>query len=210
MKPLTRQEVAIITNESKISVGRGYFDYVDHNDSVFNIEDIATSLSNICRYTGHLLPGKFYSVAEHCVNVSYVVPSFCAFEGLMHDAPEAFIGDVNSVLKQYIGPAYKELDKSVSAFLADRFGYSYPYPKEVKGADGRMYRTEAPQITANNDKFWLLDFEPYPIRIECWKADKAKRKFLERFYELKAKNELINGQREKTDTSEELRIERTA
>lgn len=184
LEALTRQEAVAITGGTSISAGKGLFDYADHSKSIFTIEDVATSLSNICRYTGHILPGLFYSVAEHCVHVSRVVPEEMAFEGLMHDAPEAFIGDVNSVLKQFIGPEFKDLDHSVSMYLAHRYGYLYPYPREVKVADGRMYRTETPQITEDNDKFWLLDAVPYNIVLPCWNPTQAREEFLNRFKEL--------------------------
>lgn len=182
---LTKQDIAIINCSSAISVGRGMFDYADHSKSKFTIEDIATSLSNICRYTGHVKENLFYSVAEHCVHVSHAVPKECAFEGLMHDAPEAFIGDVNSVLKQFIGPKFKELDHSVSQYLAGLYGYQYPYPKIVKEADGRMYRTEVPIVTYDNDEYWLLDLKPFNLNIiECWKPERARKEFLKRFKEL--------------------------
>jgi hypothetical protein len=88
------------------------------------------------------------------------------------------------VLKQFIGPKYKELDHSISEFLSKRYGYQYPYPRDVKVADGRMYRTEAAQITYNNDHFWLLDCEPYELDIQCWNPKRARQEFLKRFREL--------------------------
>lgn len=49
-----------------------YFDLQDPSASRFEVSDIAHALSNICRFTGHTQ--RFYSVAEHSVICSHMVP----------------------------------------------------------------------------------------------------------------------------------------
>ncbi len=63
-----------------------YYDRINKDD--IDINDIAVSLSNICRFAGHL--SHFYSVAQHAVLCSQLVPQEFAFEALMHDATEAY------------------------------------------------------------------------------------------------------------------------
>lgn len=62
-----------------------------------NIRDISRGLSNVCRYAGQV--PQFYSVAQHCVLVSQMCLERYTKHGLMHDASEAYIGDVTRNLK---------------------------------------------------------------------------------------------------------------
>jgi hypothetical protein len=98
----------------------------------FVIKDVAHALSMICRYTGHC--SDFYSVAQHSVYVSMVCDEF-RFEGLMHDAVEAYISDVNTTVKMHLDD-YRELEYDIMEVMAKRFGFSPPpLPDEVKNAD---------------------------------------------------------------------------
>jgi hypothetical protein len=49
----------------------GAFNYNKPEESDVTIEDIASALSNVCRFSGHL--PRFYSVAQHLVNTSRIV-----------------------------------------------------------------------------------------------------------------------------------------
>ena len=65
--------------------GRKFY-FLNPNPEDIDIEDIAHALSMQCRFTGHTK--WFYSVAEHAIWVSYLVPVHLALEGLLHDASE--------------------------------------------------------------------------------------------------------------------------
>lgn len=70
------------------------------DEPVFNVEDIAHGLANICRYGGQCK--HFYSVAEHSLLVAGIMAEFKLgdpFEGLMHDAAEAYVGDIPNPFK---------------------------------------------------------------------------------------------------------------
>src|SRR4051812_3817126 len=85
----------------------GRFNYNKPETSDVTIEDIASALSNVCRFSGHL--PRFYSVAQHLVNTSRIVPAEFAFTGLMHDTAEAFTNDLPTPLKWAL-PIFKELE----------------------------------------------------------------------------------------------------
>jgi len=81
------------------------------------IEDIATSLARLSRYNGHTVEcyGLLgYSVAQHSVHVSRIVemwgaPTAIVREALLHDAPEAYYGDITSPVQMAFREMHKDL-----------------------------------------------------------------------------------------------------
>ncbi len=150
----------------------GYFDLANPRESLFTIEDIAHGLAHICRFTGQ---GKhFYSVAQHCLMVSTLVPKELARLGLLHDAAEAFIGDVATPLKKLL-PDYRKIEESVEAEVYRRLGISeadLTRYAEVKAADTQAFLLE--KATLFGDAHFLAIQTPM----------EAKAAFLRRFKEL--------------------------
>lgn len=156
-----------------------FFDFLDPFNHEYDIETIAHALSNLCRYTGHTK--HFYSVAEHCVLVSYLIPEQFALEGLMHDASEAYCGDVASPLKKLI-PEYSKIEDRVQEAIFKYFDLRYPFPNCVKDADVLAYVTERESISnTGKDKIWFTDVIPEKIKVVGHSPDKARRLFLDRF-----------------------------
>lgn len=66
----------------------------------FNITNIAWGLGRTLRYGGHIR--EDYTVAMHSIVMSYLVPEGYAKEALLHDAAEAYMGDIIWPLKAVV------------------------------------------------------------------------------------------------------------
>ena len=88
------------------------------------IEDIAHSLSNLCRFNGHTK--RFYSVAQHSLNVERFIKKLSWGErlrlyGLMHDFAEAYIGDMTTPYKVTFGHLVTDTEKEIMNKVYERF-----------------------------------------------------------------------------------------
>lgn len=155
-------------------------------ESDVTLDDLASALSNICRFSGHL--PCFYSVAQHLVNTSRIVPAEFAFDALMHDTAEAFTNDLPTPLK-WAFPIFKELETKIEQAMANRFEFNYPYPEAVKTADTQMLLLEKRYVKLD-EREWPaykdIEFEhvAHLVDLKPWQPVRAKREFLERFAEL--------------------------
>ena len=116
-----------------------YFD--DPENSQYTLEDIAFNLCKEPRYNGSTDGWLPYSVAQHAVNVSLIVPPEFAFEALHHDDAEAFYKDVTTHLKRMIPDYKRELKRGEDA-IATRWGLPLEMSEEVKLGDLQMLKIE--------------------------------------------------------------------
>ena len=155
------------------------FDFLDPHGSDFDIEDIAHGLAHVCRYAGQCR--AFYSVAEHSILVADTVAEF-GYEALLHDAAEAFIGDVTRPFKQLL-PEYKRIESCVEDAIIERFQLDPMSRSVVKQADLRVLAAEQEQIMAPGCADWAKQagIEPAPVRVRHLDPISAKMAFLERY-----------------------------
>ncbi|NQX36280.1 phosphohydrolase [Herbiconiux sp. VKM Ac-2851] len=139
----------------------GRFFPMDPNPDDINPDDIAHALGMLCRYNGHV--DQFYSVAEHCLHLSYMVSPENALWALLHDATEAYVGDMIRPLKQHM-PDYVAAENRVMWAICDKYGLDRKMPAQVREYDTRIllnererFITRAPGGDWGND-----DLEPLP------------------------------------------------
>jgi uncharacterized protein len=151
--------------------------------SDIRIDDIAHALAKLERYNGHL-PTR-YTVAQHSILVSWCVPEKYALEGLLHDAAEAYFGDIIAPVKHHtmLRPALKQIESKLMEAISERFQLEYPLPACVKEADWRVLFTEKRDLVPGDIKWEGQDqYEPLSFKIkpnEDWRD--LKTKFLDRY-----------------------------
>ena len=161
-----------------------HFSFADTDPDTISIEDIAGALSNLCRFTGHVQ--DFYSVAQHSVYVSRLVPPEMALEALLHDAAEAYCGDVSSPLKALL-PDYQSIEYLIDMTIRFKFELPAAMSAQVKRADLIMLATERRDFDMDDGTPWPVlegvecaDFMIYPLTTR-----QARVQFLQRYNELK-------------------------
>lgn len=166
----------ILTNQGR------YFDFLQRNNTI-TVEEVAHALSNICRFGGHTR--SFYSVAQHSVMVSLIVPAEDALWGLFHDAAEAYIGDICRPLKNLL-PDYLKIESDVESEVLAKLGLTGLKPKSVKEADLIMLATEQRDLMPQHDDEWALiaGISPLPIKISPMSPDMACGFFMHRYQEI--------------------------
>jgi hypothetical protein len=154
----------------------------------FHLADMAHALSHLCRFTGHTR--HFYSVAQHSLMVSHLVPASIAKEGLLHDAAEAYIGDVSTPLKILL-PEYRLIEERLEHAIHQRFKLDFcdQNRAHIKLADTIMLATERRDLfdfEARQERWRLLDgIEPlHNLAINPLPAEKVMQLFLRRCAEL--------------------------
>ena len=149
-----------------------------------DLEDIAHGLSMQCRYNGHV--PRFYSVAQHSLAVAELVPDPNA---LLHDAAEAYLGDViRPVKRALLSSGYARMESAFMEVIRRALAVRAPSPELVERihvADQRVLAREMKQILHINPAEWGLhgvDLAP-PIYLFL-EPEEARKAYLARFGEL--------------------------
>lgn len=152
---------------SYVQVRGGHRIYLDNPDfSPMSVEDLALSLANINRYAGNAdlqinVAAHSYLIATFLLNCSFSTDAVLA--GLFHDAPEVVTNDIPAPVKQYCGPKFADLERSLLGAAMKRWQI-YPSAedwKAVKEADTRILADEQLFCRASvTDNDWLSGIYP--------------------------------------------------
>lgn len=170
------------------------FDLVHPRPREVDIRDIALGLSRCARFSG--MTKNFLSVAEHSVNVAELLrewraPYTVQLFGLLHDATEAYLGDVVRPLKKLL-PSYKLLELRMERAILRGLGLknllrlSQDDLKLVKRADDMIAVSERRDQVNFRKDMPLRDFcdferKPWARRIRGMEWKPAQKLFLARY-----------------------------
>lgn len=149
-------------------------DVLNPNLEDFDLVDIGSALAKTNRFGGHTFVP--YSVAQHSVLMATVVPEEDRLWALMHDATEAYIGDLPKPIKRE-APFFVTMETNLMERIADAFHLTLPMPASVKEADVRLLLTEARDLLAygmQGFEDWTEGLEPYDFPINPWSWKEAQ------------------------------------
>ncbi|HSX21475.1 MAG TPA: hypothetical protein VLE97_01720 [Gaiellaceae bacterium] len=154
--------------------------------AMVHVRDIARHLSMKCRWSGGV--EHFYSVAQHSVMVSRWIEPAHAFLGLMHDAEEAYTGDVSSPMKAMFADAH-HVASVFTEVIGARFGITpkHLWPASLKHYDNVALVTEWRDIVVppeGVENWGMPNVEPWPETLVGVSPAEAEGMFLARFAEL--------------------------
>jgi len=156
-----------------------------------DIDDIAHSLSLLCRYLGHCK--WLYSVGQHSVlgarwfkNRGYVKEYQLAF--LLHDASESYLNDVPRPLKHHsLFNEYRAIEAKLQALIYQRFRISHMLNNAlVHWMDQEICHSESKHVLTKIHPMSELyrKHDHLKIKIEPWTPEKTEDAFLNMFFDL--------------------------
>mgnify|MGYP003583898965 CR=1 FL=1 len=157
--------------------------------------DIAEQLAKVPRFVG-ATPGVAYSVAQHCCLVADTLPLTLRPYGLLHDAPEAFSGDIPTPYKRLVaqiaagqgaGDVLAFAEEMQARALHAAAGLEYPLPVAdhgaIKRADLVALATEHRDLQVENPLAWRESLpDPLPAVVRPWPWPRAADEWLARLY----------------------------
>ncbi len=159
------------------------FQIFDPKQKDILIEDIAHSLSLICRFTGHT--EELYSVGQHSLLVMELCPDELKLEGLTHDFPEAYVTDLATPIKKQL-PSYKVMEDNLHVAIAKKFHLQFPMPNIIKEIDTEVFHMEWAFLMERNKKVKSGKFRMERDDFRILPPKEVERRIIENFNKLHA------------------------
>ena len=127
------------------------------------LQDIIRGLSTEYRFGGHTLHP--YTVAQHSVLLSELVPEEYRLVALLHDASEAYLHDMVRPYKDEM-PEYRCLEDRFMRCVGEKFGFDWPIPEVVSEMDEMLYVVERETLQPGHG-LWTESTRPpaAPVKI---------------------------------------------
>lgn len=153
-------------------------DFLNPKIEMIKATDIAQGLGNTCRFGGQI--NQFYSVAQHSILVCELAPAHLKRAALIHDAAEAYLGDVISPVKHLIRDLYEPLEQRLLTVIFERFNEPIENLALIKQYDLQAYEMEKQWFKKGHSADWVefwkrLDYDvmnwpPAYARVRMWVA----------------------------------------
>lgn len=145
-----------MTKPYMLTASGKHFNLLDPKPEQVDHRDIFAAISKLCRFTGQC--NNMYTVGQHSLLVMSLVPDEFRFEALMHDAAEAYTGDIGTPMKVALAAAgctaFREVEHRIEAVVREKYGLPAKLSPEVKHAD---------IVALGLEKRWLM-----PKDYEAW------------------------------------------
>lgn len=189
------------------TVSGRFIDLVNPNPADIVIEDIGWSLSRLARFNGHTIQVLPYSVGQHSICVGLEVIEILkalnpkvtdqelarmALLGLLHDASEAYTGDVSGPLKKIpeFRPMIKKLENTIQDAIYYALGIDAPSHEDeliIKQGDLIAQRIEAYNFMPSRGLNWTNMPEVSIIKLQQFEMPvpsvQVYKEFMEMFNE---------------------------
>lgn len=167
-------------------------------EQVGSIEEIAHALAGKFRFTCQTR--QRYSVAEHAVRGSQLLPAAFAGAFLLHELSEVYLPDIAGPLKPFVKVSvpkfggdflnWEDLERQHTRTILEALGLlsiePLIYSPEIKRMDWAMLAAEKRDLCGPEPEDWKLPEPPPPgvIINTVWSPDTAGHAFVTRFTEL--------------------------
>ena len=155
-----------------------FVDILEPKVEQIHLPDIAHALALQCRFNGHVR--AHYSIAEHCVRVARHMPESMRIHGLLHDAAEAYLGDIVTPVKRQLAE-FAGMEERCLEIIYAALAIARPdcaTEAQVKRADALALQEEAYALLPSQGR-WGRDMAVVaPVfPVECWPGPLAEERY---------------------------------
>lgn len=168
------------------------FNLMEFKTSDVDIFDIAHHLANCNRWAGGTKHA--FSVAQHSILVSQLLPREKRLRGLLHDASDYLLGDLMSPIKH--DPRMRffvELEHAIQDVIYEAFGCAKGQDDDVKIADLTIQAMEARDLMGTHPSEFHLPTDLPPAPLVPWPPVLAEKRFLETFDQFSRENFVLGN-----------------